>query len=154
VASIQLAFGHDFIGADNGLDRNKMRQLVFADLKARERLEAIIHPLVHQEAQRQAAHLRESGQVCAVFDIPLLVESSYWRSHLDKILVIDCTPETQIQRVTQRNQLPGSAIQKMIQAQAHRDVRLKAADLVICNVGLTLDQLAQQVRAIQPDCGL
>jgi dephospho-CoA kinase len=154
IEAIGLAFGPGYIGPDNALDRDKIRQLVFADPQARHRLEAIIHPLVHQQAQLQVQQLSLAGRACTVFDIPLLIESSFWRSNLDKILVIDCTPETQIKRVAQRSQLAPSVIQQMIQAQVTRNIRLKGADLVIHNDGLTLDELALQVRQIHSYCGL
>jgi dephospho-CoA kinase len=154
IEAIRIAFGPEFIKTDNALDREKIRPLVFANPQVRHRLETIIHPLIQHEAQLQARHLQDAGLVCTVFDIPLLVESSYWRLNLDKILVIDCLPSTQIQRVAQRSQLAESAIQQMIHAQVDRTTRLKAADLVISNEGLTLDELSLLIRHVHPCCGL
>jgi dephospho-CoA kinase len=154
IETLRLAFGPEYIAADHGLDRNKIRQLVFSDPPARKRLENIIHPLVHQEAQLQSKRLVDGGCPCIVFDIPLLVESSFWRQYLDKVLVIDCSVETQIQRTSQRSHLAPSIVEQMILAQASRGTRLKAADLVICNDSLTLQALAQEVAQIHQFCGL
>lgn len=83
------AFGADFADATGALDRQKMRNLVFADPEARARLEAIVHPLVSHETAARAAAAVEAGQRWVVFDVPLLVESGRWRQQVDRVLVID-----------------------------------------------------------------
>ena len=79
---IARQFGDDVITADGAMDRDRMRQLAFNDPSARQRLEAIIHPLVGQEATRQSAQAVKAakGSACIVFDVPLLVESGRWRN--------------------------------------------------------------------------
>ena len=148
---IRDSFGAELIAADGSLDRNRMRELAFDDAGARKRLEAIVHPLVGQETARQAAAAQ--GPLL-VFDIPLLVEGGHWRARLDRVLVIDCTPGTQVSRVVQRSGLSPEAVGQVIAAQASREQRLAAADLVIFNEGLTIDELRAQVREIGQRFGL
>ncbi|MCZ8253729.1 MAG: dephospho-CoA kinase [Hylemonella sp.] len=145
IGAIRQVFGPELIGPDGALDRGRMRTLAFSDLTARQRLEQIIHPLVGQETQRQAEAAARAGARCIVFDIPLLVESSRWRTQLDQVLVIDCHPETQIARVMQRSQLQRAEIERIMAQQANRLQRLQAADHVICNDGNDLSQLTSLV---------
>lgn len=151
---IRSAFGADFIDAAGAMDRDKMRQLVYADPSARSRLEAIVHPLVGLETLRQALAAARAGFNVVVFDIPLLVESHQWRQNLDLVLVIDCTPEVQIQRVVARSGLTEVVIRGIMAAQASRLVRLAAADLVICNTHLSLNELADEARQVAYRFGL
>ena len=152
--AITAAFGPDFVDASGALERDRVRQLVHSEPTARLRLEAIIHPLVGLEGQRQAALLAEQACPCIVFDIPLLVESAHWRQNLDHVLVVDCTNEVQINRVMVRNQLSRAQVQSIIASQASRRSRLAAADSVIFNVDLSLDALEAQLQKISTRFGL
>lgn len=154
IASIADTFGPNFITPAGALDRDKMRALAFTDASARKRLEAILHPLVGQETQRLDSIAKNEDRPCIVFDIPLLVESPVWRQKVDQVLVVDCTPEVQIHRVMARNQLSREDVEKIIASQASRTRRLNAADTVIFNVNLTLDQLATEVSQISYRFGL
>lgn len=151
---IRSAFGHQIISPDGSLDRDQMRSLAFTDSSARKRLEAIIHPLVGEETRARAHAAAAHGSPCAVFDIPLLVESGHWRGRLDHVLVVDCSPEQQIRRVMARSQLQRSDVEKIIASQASRISRLAAADTVIVNDGLTMDQLGTEVDQIAHRFGL
>jgi hypothetical protein len=127
-----------------------------ADLKSdvMKDLEAIIHPLVGQEIQRQVDAALAAGARCIVFDIPLLVESGRWRAQLDRVLVVDCEPGTQVARVTARSALTPEQVRAIIAAQAPRALRLAAADLVICNEGITLEALRSEVEQAARTFGL
>lgn len=138
---IEAEFGSHLLHPQYGLDRDAMRTLVFADRAAKVRLEAIIHPLVQQEISRQSARAESAQARCIVFDIPLLVESGHWRQNLQRVLVVDCLPATQIQRVMQRSGLRADAVEKIIQTQASRAQRLAAADAVLHNDGIDLEHL-------------
>jgi dephospho-CoA kinase len=142
IAAIRAEFGDIAIDAAGGLDRARMRELVFADVSAKERLEAIVHPLIGSEVNRQA--LAAAGRT-VVFDVPLLVESAHWRTRVDRVLVIDCSEATQLERVMQRSGWARETVQAVIDQQASREARRATADAVICNDGLSLDQLAQEV---------
>ncbi|MBK6998976.1 MAG: dephospho-CoA kinase [Rhodoferax sp.] len=151
---IQSAFGDGVLTANRALDREKMRRLIFSEPAAKARLEAIVHPLVgqaiaQQEQQAQAAKVR-----CMVFDIPLLVESGRWRQMLDRILVIDCEEETQIARVTARSGMAAADVQKIMATQASRPRRLAAADLIVFNDGISIEDLAQRMQEIGTEFGL
>ena len=145
--AIAAAFGSSLIGADGALDRAAMRELVYRDASARQRLEAIIHPLVGQETEHQAQQALERGSPMLVFDVPLLVESgARWRARVDRVLVADCDPATQIERVMARNQLAREQVEAIIAAQAPRADRLAAADAVLFNgAGVSLAALHSQV---------
>ncbi|MES2972811.1 MAG: dephospho-CoA kinase [Pseudomonadota bacterium] len=145
IAPIAAEFGAAFITPGGALDRDAMRALAYADGSAKKRLEAIIHPLVGQEAARQTNAALAAGHSCIVFDIPLLVESGRWRQQLDRIVVIDCTAQTQVDRVVARSGLAPDAVERIIAAQASREQRLAAADMVIFNDALSLDGLQAQV---------
>ncbi len=151
---IAREFGRDFITTQGALDRDRMRELAFADAGAKRRLEAIVHPLVGQEIQRQADSALRQGVRCIVFDIPLLVESGRWRQTLDRVLVLDCSSETQLERVMARSKLSRAAALQIMAAQAPRLLRLAAADMVIANDGLPLTLLRAQVLQIAARFGL
>ena len=140
---VRQVFGDDYVTTEGALDRDRMRALVFAEPEARSKLEAIVHPLVRAEIDRQCAAM-DGG--CAVLDLPLLVESDAWRQHVDTIWVVDCAPETQIRRVMERNGWPREQVQAVLAAQASREQRLAIADTLIDNDDATLEQLETRVR--------
>lgn len=154
IASIAQRFGADFITADGALDRAKMRERAYAHPEARRELEQIIHPLVGEEIGRQVDAALAAGARCIVFDIPLLVESGRWRRDVDRVLVVDCEPETQVARVTARSGLGPDEVRAIIAAQAPRGLRLAAADLVICNERLSLEALRNEVEQAARTFGL
>ncbi|PHM21600.1 MAG: dephospho-CoA kinase [Curvibacter sp. PD_MW3] len=154
IEAIRQTFGPEFITTDGALDRERMRERVFRDPNARRQLEHIVHPLVGLETARQTEAALAEGRRCIVFDVPLLVESSHWRARLDQVLVVDCHPERQIERVMQRNDLPRETVMAIMASQASRQMRLHAADLVLCNDGLTLNELAMEVEQIAVRFGL
>ncbi|EGI78456.1 dephospho-CoA kinase [Hylemonella gracilis] len=157
IDALRAAFGSEMIAADGALDRVRMRQRVFADPSARLQLESIVHPLVHAQTEARTAEALAAGAPCIVYDVPLLVESSAanrldgrrtWREQLDRILVVDCSPATQIARVEARSGLARSEVEAIMAQQARRDQRLKAADHVICNEGISLAELEVQITAL------
>ncbi len=152
--AIAAHFGQAYLTTAGALDRVKMRALAYNEPASRKSLESIIHPLVAQEIKNKSDLALERGGRCLVFDVPLLVESATWRQKVEHVLVIDCTTEVQINRVMARSQLARADIEKIIAAQAGRIRRLAAADSVIFNSNLTLDELALEVRQILPCFGL
>jgi len=155
IDAIRMQFGSAMIGADGAMDRQAMRQRVFSDPQARLQLEAIIHPLVGQLTREQAQAAVQAGHRCLVHDVPLLVESgARWRSQVDRVLVVDCDSATQRERVVARSGLAPQEVDRIIAQQATRLQRLRCADLVICNQGLTLEALQQQVREAARHFGL
>jgi dephospho-CoA kinase len=154
MTEIARSFGPDFITPEGAMDRDKMRALAYQDPASRQRLEAIIHPLVGQENRNRTELALGQGRTCVVFDIPLLVESRTWRQQLDHVLVVDCTPEVQIIRVMARSQLSRPEVEKIMAVQATRQRRLSAADSIIFNDTLSLPELAAEVQQLGTRFGL
>ena len=145
IPAIAARFGPEFITTDGALDRTRMRDLAYADPQSRRQLEEIVHPLVALESARQVQSAVDRRARCIVFDSPLLVESGRWRTQLDRVLVVDCAPQTQIDRVVARSALTPEQVRAIMDVQASRELRLAAADIVICNEGLSLAQLRDRV---------
>jgi dephospho-CoA kinase len=143
--AIRQAFGDRVVAADGRLDRAAMRELAFADPGSRRRLEAILHPMIREETWRQVAAAASSPYAIVV--VPLLVESGSWQTWIDRVLVVDCPVEVQVQRVMQRNGLPRAQVEAIVAAQIPRERRLAAADEVIDNAG-DPSTLPQRVRPI------
>ena len=154
IEPIKKQFGSAFIQTDGSLNRDLMRQLVFKDAFARDALEGIIHPLIQQEMRNQLQRAVLTNTRLVVFDIPLLSESSHWRQELDSVLVVDCSRETQINRVISRNNFAKEAVEKIMASQASRSVRLKVADFIIFNENITIDQLRSEVCQVAEVYGL
>ncbi len=143
--AIAAQFGAEFVDASGALDRARMRELVFAEPAARQRLEAILHPLIRAETARQA---EAAGDAVVVFDVPLLIESGRWREQVDRVLVVDCREATQIERVMARSGWTREAVQAVLAQQASRTARRAGADAVIYNDGLSLPELRDEVKAL------
>jgi dephospho-CoA kinase len=146
--AIRQSFGAEFLTSEGALDRERMRALIFSDHSAKLRLEAIVHPLVGLATQAQAQQAIQTGYTLLIFDVPLLVESSRWRTLVDKVLVVDCLETTQINRTMARSGLTHAAVQSIILSQATRLQRLAAADITLVNEGLDLEQLRLAVNAL------
>ncbi len=136
--AICAEFGDAVANADGALDRTVMRTLVFADATARKRLEAILHPMIRAEGERQLL-ASATRSPYAVLVVPLLVESGDYRKRVNRVAVVDCAETTQVARVMRRNGLSGSEIERMLAAQATRAERLAAADDIIENDGALAD---------------
>lgn len=147
IEAIAQAFGPEFIDSTGAMDRDRMRRLAFGDPRALVRLEGILHPLIGQQADFHAAQAGPGQRV--IYDVPLLAESGRrWRDKVDRILVVDCLPDTQIQRVMARAGWEREAIEAVLAKQASRAQRLAMADDVVFNEGLTLEDLHQRVRGL------
>ena len=146
IAQIAAAFGADMIASDGAMDRARMRALVFGQPAERRRLEAILHPMIGA-ATRAEAQSAAAGQAI-VFDVPLLAESGAWRARVDRILIVDCSPATQVARVAQRSGWTAEAVERTIAQQASRAQRRAIADAVIVNETLSLAQLEGEVDAL------
>ena len=144
IAAIRKHFGDGFIAIDGSLDRARMRKHVFVRPDARQMLESILHPMIRHETDRRVAASRGPY---AVVVVPLLVESRGYFDRVNRVLVVDCPPETQIARVMQRNALGREEVERILAAQATRTTRLAAADDVIDNGG-SIERLRPQVERL------
>lgn len=142
LSAIAQAFGAQAIGADGAMDRDWMRARAFADPAVKARLEGILHPMISMTAHAQAA---TAGNATVVFDVPLLAESGHWRARVDRVLVVDCSEQTQVQRVKARNGWPEEAVRRVIAQQATREQRRAIADAVILNDGISPGELQNEV---------
>lgn len=154
IAAVKAIFGAGFIDETGAMDRTKMRDLVFSDAGARSRLEGIVHPLIALEVASQADTAQKMGLACIVFDIPLLVESAHWRTSLDRILMVDCSVDTQIQRVQTRSGLSETEVRSILRAQSSRRQRLEVADAVIFNEGKNLLEIERELQSLGAQFGL
>lgn len=146
---IAKSFGSEFIASDGSLNRERMRALVFAAPEARLRLQALLHPKILAALLAQESRLKTEGKPLVVLDIPLLVESAHWRQAVDRVLVVDCSAETQIRRVMQRSGLSAEQVQGIMATQASRAQRLSAADWVVANDVDDMGRLDRAAQAIQ-----
>lgn len=144
IKAIREAFGPAVITPSGALDRARMRALVFEDTAARKRLEGILHPMIRSES---AHRCNAASGPYVVLAVPLLIESGHWRERCQRICVIDCPEELQVQRVMMRSGLQEAQVRAIIAAQTSRDDRLSAADDVVDNSD-DLPSLHRQVDAL------
>lgn len=144
LARVVEEFGPDVLNPDGSLDRARLGGIVFADAAARARLNAIVHPRVRELARLAEAAAEPDAVVVHV--IPLLVETGQ-SAGFDLVVVVDVDPAVQLHRVMRRDGLDEAAAAARIAAQASREQRLAAADLVIDNSG-SVAELAGRVDAL------
>ena len=145
IPAIREAFGDAVIDPSGKLDRVKMRELVFRDEKARHKLEAILHPLIANVTMASISQHSDAPYVVLV--VPLLAESAQWIDRCDRILVIDCEVQTQIDRVMARSGMTREQVLAIIATQATREARRAIANEVIVNES-TIEALTQQVKRL------
>jgi len=146
-ARIVERFGQEILGADGRVSRPALARRVFHDRRAREDLNAIVHPEVGVEAARRIEAYAPRGRApIAVFDAALLVESGLYRD-FHKVVVVSCGRPTQIRRLLARDGLSMEEAEARIDSQATLDEKLAVADYVIDTEG-TLRQTRRQVERI------
>jgi dephospho-CoA kinase len=142
--AVRAAFGEAVMQADGTLDRAALRRRVFSDSASRHHLEAILHPLIRQRVEQALGTLTAPY---ALVVVPLLVETGGYRDVLDRVLVVDCPEDMQIERVIARSGLTRDEVTAILAAQASRAERLAAADDVIVN-SASPEALRTQVAAL------
>ncbi len=140
---IQQEFGTGVFAPDGSLNRKKLRELVFSDSKQKLKLESILHPLVYQAME---AELEQLNKPYCIICIPLIFETNMTR-FVDRILVVDCSVETQIERVRKRDDMTIERIQSIIDSQVSRAYRKAQANDLIDNPK-TNDRLAEEVKKL------
>ena len=145
LAALVEAFG-PAIRDGHALDRAALAQIVFENPQARQTLNAITHPLIGARTAELMAELPDDAVL--IHDVPLLVELGMQDAY-DLVVVVDAPDELRVRRLVQRG-LPEADARARIAAQAPRDQRLAAADIVIDNSG-DLDSLREQVRSAWPE---
>jgi dephospho-CoA kinase len=138
-------FGPSILTEDGHLDRPALRNIVFSDPKARADLEALTHPAIGAAVEARSA---EVGGIYQILVLPLLVEKNLG-SQLDRVLVVDCDEELQIRRLQARDGSTLEQARAILNAQASRTTRLKAAHDVIKNEG-DMSAVRDQVEKLHP----
>ena len=136
LAQVLQRFGPQVLGESGRLDRKALRDVIFNDSDSRQALDAILHPLIRAEMEKQAAAAKGPYVVMA---IPLLIEGGNAHKRVDRVLVIDLDEGLQIQRVQARDGSSPEQARAILASQATRADRLKAADDVISNTGTVAD---------------
>lgn len=133
---VVLRFGTGVLDANGNLDRPALRALIFSDSGSRQALDAILHPLIRADMERQAATVKGPYLVMA---IPLLIESGRAHDRVDRVLVVDVDEALQLQRVQARDGCSAEQARAILASQASREARLAAADDVLRNSGSVAD---------------
>lgn len=123
-------FSADIIDSDGNINRLKLRQVIFNNSAEKSWLEAILHPIIFEQTQQQIKQYIESSYVIVV--IPLLFETNF-ASLVDRILVVDCKAEIQIERLLQRDKIDSVLAKKILEQQWSNQDRLTLADDIIHN---------------------
>ncbi|HEX2333082.1 MAG TPA: dephospho-CoA kinase [Burkholderiales bacterium] len=140
---IEKLLGSEAVSADGSMNRKNVRERVFADPAAKRKLEALLHPMIREESARRIA---AAAGPYVVHVVPLLIESPDYRRRVDRVLVVDCPEEVQVERVRARG-LSDDEVRTIMRTQATRAERLAAADDVIDNRG-PRESLREQVAAL------
>ncbi|WOH35814.1 dephospho-CoA kinase [Thalassotalea fonticola] len=144
LAQIAEHFGAEFILNDGNLDRTKLRHRVFANEDDKHWLNALLHPLIRNAMAQQC--IAAKSPYCFLV-APLLIENGINKS-VEKVLVIDVKPETQIARTVSRDNNTTEQVQKILNAQVSREERLSYADYVINNDDCSIEALKEQVELL------
>lgn len=142
IAIVQV-FGESVLDGDGSLNRGLLRSRVFADAGERQKLDAIMHPMIYAAIDSAVSQLQVPYTLIA---IPLLVETGKTQM-VDRVLVVDCPEGMQLQRITVRDHINAQQAQAIMASQADRQQRLAAADDIIDN-SKAPDQLAEQVKSL------
>ena len=148
LARIAETFGPGVLTPDGTLDRPKLAAIVFADEAARQKLNAITHPLIHDhiKAAEEAAIAAGGPDTVVVHDIPLLAEGQR-AADFAVVVVVDVPAELQVERLTGQRGMAAEQARARMAAQATREQRLAIADIVIDNSG-TLADLDRRVAEV------
>lgn len=144
--AVLAAFGKDIVGADGKIDRQKLGKLIFSDPSARERLNAIMHPAIREEAKRRIDSYKAKGEKAVVLEAALFFEAG-WESLVDQTWVTYAAQKTAVQRVrTYRGMSEDDALSRL-QAQMPMKEKMARADVVI-DTDCTLDELKRRVDSL------
>ena len=125
------AFGKEILLPDGGLDRAKLGSLIFADEQKRLRLNSILHPFIIAKQDEQMRKWEsEDPKGIAVIDAALMIESGGYR-RFDRLIVVHCRPEVQLQRLMSRDGLDREQAEQRIAAQMPQEEKKKFADFLI-----------------------
>ncbi|OEF24967.1 dephospho-CoA kinase [Vibrio rumoiensis] len=139
--AISQHFGESILTPQGELDRAQLRDRIFSQSQEKQWVNDLLHPLIRQ---RIDLLLSQTTSPYALLVVPLLIENN-WQKNIDRLLVVDVSPDTQISRTSQRDHVPESQVRAILAAQASREERLKHADDVINNDAPLNDGRKQQI---------
>lgn len=131
LAAIARRFGDAILHPDGTLNRAALRQRIFSTSADKAWLNALLHPLIHAETRRQ---WQQASGPYVLWVVPLLVENQLQRQ-AQRVLVVDVSPETQLQRTLARDKISRDQAESILASQASREQRLAYADDIINNDG-------------------
>jgi len=141
------AFGKEILGSDGTLDRSMLGAIVFADADKRKQLNSILHPFIIAAQDEELAGLeRKDPEGIAVVDAALMIESGGYR-RFDKLIVVYCEPDVQLQRLVKRDQLSLEDAQRRISSQMPQEEKKSYADFLIDTSG-SFESTRQQVEDV------
>lgn len=143
LAAVAASFGKEILDKERGLNRAKMREIIFSNPVKKQLLEDILHPLIREEA---ITRLNSLTAVFALYVVPLLVDKNM-QDQVDRVLLVDTSEQLQIERLMKRDDCDRKQACQIVKSQASREQRLSAADDVISNEGDRGD-VRQQVMAL------
>lgn len=145
---IRHIFGADFIDAEGTLNRAKLRKHIFDNPAERIKLEALMHPAIHQRAlELLADNHQKFNPPYQILAIPLLFENNRYNDVIDLILVIDCDENLQLKRALARGNMTEAEVRAMMRAQTSRATRVNSADEVILN-NESITEFHEKIREI------
>ena len=139
-------FGQDIVGSENEIDRKKLGGIVFSDPSEMEKLNKLMHPIIHNLVEEKIKLLSNQGVKVVVLEAAILIEAN-WQDLTDEIWLAKSNQEVVIERVQLRNNFTREEIIKRIQSQMSNDEREKHSDIVIDNNG-TIEQLEEKVKTL------
>ena len=139
-------FTADILTADGGLNRAKLREIVFANPSEREFLDNTIHPLIRELSEARIEEARKADYAYLVYAVPLLFETDQ-QKRFDRIVAVDVPRSTQLKRLLERDGSDEVQANAILDAQATREDRLSIASDVIDNSG-SIEKTQQQVRVL------
>lgn len=146
LAQIVETFGNTILDSKGTLDRQQLRDLIFRSAQHRQQLEQILHPPIRKAIEEQVEQIKQTAVPYCIIVIPLLIESRM-QDLVDRIVIVDCSPATQLHRLMQRDDCTEEQAHAIIASQCSREERIAAAHEVIDN-DQDADHLAQQVQQL------
>tara|TARA_B100000676_G_scaffold302971_1_gene352780 strand:- start:2013 stop:2618 length:606 start_codon:yes stop_codon:yes gene_type:complete len=139
-------FGQDIVGPDKQIDRKKLGSIVFSDPNEMDKLNKLMHPIIHDLVKEKIKNLSDQGVNVVILEAAILIEAN-WQDLTDEIWLAKANQEVVIERVQLRNNFTREEIIKRIQSQMSNDEREKHTDVVIDNDG-TIEQLQEKVKTL------
>jgi dephospho-CoA kinase len=147
LAAVVTSFGSEILREDGALDRARLGAIVFSDEEKRRLLNSILHPFIiaAQDDQIRRWETEDAGGI-AVVDAALMIESGGYR-RFDKLIVVHCRPDVQLERLISRDRLSPDEAERRIAAQMSQEEKMKHADFLI-NTSESFDSARAQTEAV------